>query len=150
MEPGEAAEGFCHFLEKKQALLNRYLALTRKIKERLKGEDSSGTEGLVKERQACIRKIDKIDLAIKRLGREGPEKLLVTTDRFAYLIEGYLRRIKNTLESIAPVDRDVMMMAKKENEAIKAGILNMRNRRQAAQGYANYGQASPRFLDVKR
>ncbi len=146
----ETAERVCLFMEKKLTLLRRYLSLTKKMKETLKDRESTGIERLVIERKDCIKRIHKINLLVKRLGKAGPEKLLVATDRLACMIEGYLRDIRNTMEAIASVDQEVTVMVRAESESIKTQLLSMRNTRQAAQGYKRDGPASPRFLDIKR
>ena len=135
----------CSILEKKLSLFKKYLAVTERMKKSLKNRKESNLGGLVSERQDCINKIDKINTPtlpspLKGEGLGGGEGL----------IEGYLNNIRNIMETIAPIDREMSVMVREEGESIKNELLKMRNVRQASQGYKNGGTYSPRFLDMKR
>ncbi|MBW1796833.1 MAG: hypothetical protein JRJ21_00225 [Deltaproteobacteria bacterium] len=140
----------CSVLEKKLALFKRYLSVTKRMKETLKDKEESNLEGLVSERQDCINKIDGIGLSMEKIVKANSEKYHIASDKFRGLIEGYLKDIKNIIETIAPIDRELMVMVREEGGSIKNELLKMRNVRQAAQGYKNERTYSPRFLDMKR
>ncbi|MBW1707312.1 MAG: hypothetical protein JRJ86_19485 [Deltaproteobacteria bacterium] len=135
----------CSVLEKKLSLFKRYLSVTKKMEETLKDKKESNLGSLVSERQDCINKIDKINTPTLPSPLEG-EGL----SEGEGLINGYLKDIRNIMEAIAPIDREIAVMVREEGESIKTELLNMRNVRQAAQGYKNEGTYSPRFLDMKR
>jgi len=140
----------CSFLEKKLALFKRYLSVTKRMKESLNDKEESNLGGLVSERQDCINKIDGIGLSMEKIVKANSEKYHIASDKFRGLIEGYLKSIRNIMETIAPMDRELMVMVREEGESIKNELLKMRNVRQAAQGYKKEGLSSPRFLDMKR
>ena len=132
----------CSFLEKKLSLFNRYLSITKRMKQTLNDKEAGNLGGLVSERQDCINKIERIDLSMEKIGKgEGGGE---------GLIDGYLKDIKSIIETIVPIDRELIVMAKEEGESIKTELLKMRNVRQASQGYRNEGRYSPRFLDTRR
>ena len=132
----------CSFLKKKLSLFNRYLSITKRMKQTLNDKEPGNLGGLASERQDCINKIERISLSMEKIGkgRSGGEGL----------IHGYLKNIRYIMETIAPIDRELMVMVREQGESIKTELLKMRNVRQAAQGYRNEGRYSPRFLDTKR
>jgi len=140
----------CSVLEKKLALFKRYLSVTKRMKETLKDKEASNLGGLVSERQDCINKIDGISLSMEKIVKANSEKYHIASDKFRGLIEGYLKSIRNIMETIAPIDREMAVLVREEGESIKSELLKMRNVRQASQGYKNEGTYSPRFLDMKR
>lgn len=133
----------CLFIEKKIALFNRYLSITKRMKQTLNNKEPGNLGGLVSERQDCIDKIEKINLSMEKIVNAGSAK-------FKGLIDGYLKDIKNITETIAPIDSELMVKVREEGESIKTELLKMRNVRQASQGYRNEGRYSPRFLDTRR
>ncbi len=150
MEEISAGKEICSFLEKKRSLLKRYLSTTKRIKETFKEKKISDIDRLVSERQDCIKKIDNINISMKKVIKIFSKNLYTTSDRFRCLIDGSLKDIRNIMETIAPLDREVLAMVKQEGESIKNELLNMRDVRHAARGYKIEGHYSPRFLDMKR
>ena len=133
----------CSFLEKKLSVFNRYLSITKRMKQTLNDKEAGNLGGLVSERQDCINKIERINLSMEKIVNAG-------SDKFKGLIDGYLKDIKSIIETIAPIDSELMVMVREEGESIKTELLKMRNVRQAAQGYRNERRYSPRFLDTRR
>jgi len=142
----------CRHLEKKIFILKKYLFITKKVNRAI--NDNNKTDeltGLLSQRQACINKIDRIDLSINTMTKTGSDEIN-SSNRY------YLKQIKNIIETIDSMDRELMVMAEQESEKIKAGLLKAHNTRQAAQGYA-YGSKrgyktgrnySSKFLDIKK
>ena len=133
----------CSILEKKLSIFKKYLSVTERMKKILKNKEAGNLEGLVSERQDCINKIERNNLSMEKI-------IKASSDKFRCLIEGYLKSIRNIMESIAPIDRELMVMVREEGESIKSELLKMRNIRQASRGYKNEGTYAPRFLDMKR
>ena len=140
LNPGKE---ICSFLEKKLSIFNRYLTITKSMKETLKHKEASNLGGFVSERQDCINKIEKINLSIEKI-------IKTSSDKFKDLIDGYLKNIKNIMETIAPIDMELMVIVKQKSESIKTELLKMRNVRQVARGYKKEKRYSPRFLDTIR
>jgi len=150
MQDISTGKEICIFLEKKLSLFKKYLSITENMKESLSNNERGNLGSLVSERQNCINKIDKINLSMKKITKLSSEKLYTVSDKFAWLIECYFKGIRNIMETIPPVDRELMAMVREEADSIKTELLNMRNVRQAAQGYKNERLCPPRFLDMKR
>jgi hypothetical protein len=130
----------CSFLKKKLSVFNRYLSITKRMKQTLNDKEPGNLGGLASERQDCINKIERISLSMEKIGKGRGEGL----------IDGYLKNIRYIMETIAPIDRELMVMVREQGESIKTELLKMRNVRQAAQGYKKKGRYSPRFLDTRR
>jgi len=150
MKDMNTGKEICSILEKKLSLFKKYLAVTERMKKSLKDRKESNLGGLVSERQDCINKIDGISLSIERIIKVNSKEYHIASDKFRDLIEGYLNNIRNIMETIAPIDREMAVLVREEGENIKSELLKMRNVRQASQGYKNEGTCSPRFLDMKR
>ena len=140
----------CSFLEKKLALFNRYLSITKRMKKVLRDKEVVNPGIFISERQDCINKIEKIDSSIKKIIKASTDKFSHIPDKFKGLIHSHLSSIKSIMETVAPIDRELMVMVKEEGEGIKKELLNIRNVRQAAQGYKKDKRNSPRFLDAIR
>ena len=146
----DAGKEICSFLEKKLSLFNRYLSITKRMKEALKKKGAGNPGVFISERQDCIDKIEKIDSSIEKIIKASADKLNHISDKFKGLIDSYLAKIKSIMETIDPIDRELMVMVKKEGEGIKHELIKMRNVRQVARGYRKERRFSPRFLDTVR
>ena len=133
----------CTFFEKKLSLFKKYLSITKRMEKALKDKETAYLGSLVSERQDLINKIERINFSIEKI-------IKVSSGKFRDFIENYSKSIANIMETIVPMDRELMAIVTEESEGIKTELLNMRDVRQAAHGYKNEGRHSPRFLDMKR
>ena len=149
MKEEDTGKEICSFLEKKVTFFSRYLSLTERINTAL-GEEEKDLQDLISKRQACMERIDKIDLSIQQTAGAGPDKHNLIPPKFKGLIDGYLKKLRSIMETVEVLDREVTAVAKKEVENIKTNLLNMRNVRQAARGYGGRVGHPARFLDTHR
>jgi len=150
MENIDPEKEVCSFFEKKLALFNRYLSITKRMKETLRDKKAGNPGVFISERQDCIGKIEKIDSSIEKIIKASTDKLNHISDKFKGLIDSYLSSIKSIMETVDLIDRELMVMVKEEGESIKKELLRMRNVRQVARGYKKEKRYSPRFLDTVR
>jgi hypothetical protein len=71
MNPGKK---ICSFLEKKLALFNKYLSITKRMKESLKGKEAGNPGVYISERQDCIKRIERIDLSMEKIIKASSDK----------------------------------------------------------------------------
>lgn len=167
MKDINSGKEICSFLEKKLTLFNRYLSITKRMKETLRGREAGNPGVFISERQDCIDKIENIDSSIEKIIKEGSDNLSQISDQVNTptqtlppqgggegggegLIDSYLAKIKSIMEKADLIDRELMVMVKDEGQSIKTELLKMRNFRQAARGYKKEKRFSPRFLDTIR
>ncbi len=150
MKDTDAEKEVCSFLEKKLALFNQYLSITKRLKETLRDKEASSLEVFISERQGCIKRIERIDLSMEKIIKAGSNKLYHISDRLKGLIDSFITDIKGIMEKADLIDRELMVMVKEEGESIKTELLRMQNVRQAARGYKEEKTYSPRFLDTIR
>ncbi len=150
MKDTDAEKEVCSFLEKKLALFNQYLSITKRMREAFRDKEASSLGIFISERQGCIKRIERIDLSMEKIIKAGSNKLYHISDRFKGLIDTYITDIKGIMEKADLIDRELMVMVKEEGEGIKTELLKMHNVRQAANSYKKEKGYSPRFLDTIR
>jgi len=147
VDPGKEA---CLLLERKLTLFSRYLSVTEKMKAALGEKEESSLGSLIPIRQDLIHKIDKIDLAIKGTMPIIPDRNSLISENFKGMTAGYLRKLKTIMDTVEPLDRDLMVMVKREGDSIKTDLLRKQKVRQAAKGYGSFKQNHAKFLDTRR
>lgn len=150
MKNTDAEKKICSFLEKKRAIFSQYLSVTNKVKEVIENKDEKNIERLLAKRQDCIHKINKIDGSIEKIVRESAIQIQYISVKIKGLIDSHVKRIKNIMETVAPLDREILVMVKEECEEIKTDLLMRQNVRQAVRGYRNDIKDTPRFLDTRK
>jgi len=151
MKNEDAEKEVCSFLEKKLALFDQYLSITKRMKEiPLRDKEASSLEVFISERQGCIKRIERIDLSMEKIIKAGSNKLYHISDRLKGLIDSFITDIKGIMEKTDLIDRELMVMVQEEGESIKTELLRMQNVRLAARGYKEEKTYSPRFLDTIR
>ena len=167
MKDIDAGKEICSFLKKKLALFNQYLSITKRMKETLRNKEARNPGVFISERQSCIKRIERIDVSMDKIIKASSDKPYRISDKVdtptqtlplegegegggERLINSYLAKIKGIMETIDPIDRELMVMVKEEGGVIKKELLKMRNHRQAAQGYKKEKGYSPRLLDAIR
>ena len=145
----DAGNEICSFLEKKSILLEQYLFLSKKMKDFCGDDGNSSLGSLVSKRQECINKIEKIDLSISRIVKEGSDKIFHISKKFKGMIDHYLSNIRSVVVKVEQLDGELMVMIKEEGDSIKAEILKMQNARQAVRGYGRGIKYPSKLLNTR-
>ena len=138
----------CSFLEKKLSLFQQYLSVTNRIKDAFVAEGKGNPGVFIAERQGLIDGIEKIDSAMKRVIEEDGRQSVSEKNREK--IETYLQDIKKLMETVKPIDEELITMVGREEEEARMSLLKMRNARLAVNGYQRMGESIPRFFDKLR
>jgi len=146
-DPGEE---ICSFVEKKLALFERYLSITKKIKDTFYDKEANNIGAFLSERQNCIHKIQKIDLSVAMVIKAGSDEINHISHKLKKMIDSYVEKVKQIMDSVGLIDKELLVMVKEEGDSVKRDLLKMRNVRQAARGYRTETRYSPRFLDQRR
>ena len=150
MKDKDAGKEICSFLEKKLVFFKQYLSITKRMKETFKKKEPSSPEVFISERQACIIKIQKIDASLEKIMGNSSDKLHDISEKCKGMIDSYLRSLKNIMETVDLIDRELIVVVRAEGENIKTELLKLQDVRQAAKGYRDRMKSTPRFLDTIR
>jgi len=150
MKGKDAGKEICSFLEKKLVFFKQYLSITKRMKETFKEKEPSSPEAFISERQACINKIQKIDASLEKIMSNSSDKLHDISEKCKGMVDGYLRSLKNIMETVDLIDRELIVVVRAEGENIKGELLKLQDVRQAAKGYRDRMKSTPRFLDTIR
>lgn len=137
-------------LEMKLTLFNRYLSLTESMKETFDNEEPKDLLRFLSKRKDCIARIQKIDLSIDKIVNRGTKKNIQTDLKRMGKIAEYLEDIKNVMEKVDTMDKELTIRVKEAGEGVKRELLKSQDVIKAAIGYKRPGIASPRFLDTVR
>ena len=140
----------CSLLEKKSVFFDQYLSITERMKESFVHKKERDPRASISQRQACVNKIQKIDASLEKIMGNSSDKLHNISDKCKGMIDGYLRSLKNIMETVELIDRELIVMVGAEGENIKAELLKLQDVRQAAKGYRDKIESTPRFLDTIR
>nr|MBC8359974.1 hypothetical protein [Candidatus Desulfatibia profunda] len=138
------------FLERKLGLFSQYLSVTERMQAALEKKEAGNLGSLISKRQDLIHKIETHDKSMQRFVQTIPDRHHLIPEKFKGLIDNYLKTLKNVMEAVEPLDRELMEVVKQEGECIKTDLLGMRKVQQAAKGYGNNLRHPPRFLDTRR
>jgi len=148
----------------KLSMLKRYQIITKKMKNIIKSGGEVDLKPLVLERQSCIRGIESIDSRLEKLFKSGREEYPRTSDardiqeddygigklrNLKDVVDGYLSDIKSLLQTIAPVEKELVVLVTEERDKIKRDIIRMQRSRSAASRYRTGTIQTPRFLDKR-
>jgi len=140
----------CSFLEKKLALFNQYLSITKRMRDAFIDNSAPDPGPFISKRQACIATIGRIDASVEKFREKRPDWLHHVSGKRRASIDGYLKRLRSIMETADLMDREVMGMVKEQSEDIKSDLVEIRRVRQAARGYGDRMKSPPRFLDTTR
>lgn len=150
MKSKEGGGEILSLLEEKIPLFHRYLSVTENMKEAF-GDDGKGNIGnFLSERQDVIQKINEIDSSIEKVMEGVPDQPTGGFGECRELIDTRLQDIRLVIETVDPIERELIIMVKGETESVKRSLLEMRNTRQAVNGYQKTGSSSPKFFDTLR
>lgn len=122
-----------NFTEKKFLIFKEYLSITKTIKQVFNNNDPADKiTQLVSQRQACIQKIDRLNVSINKLAPPDSDEL--------FRNDGYPARIKNIMETIACLDRELIVLTEQNHKKIKTDLLKTHHNRQAQLSYAKGSQ----------
>ena len=82
--------------------------------------------------------------------KKGSRELSRISSKYKEIIDGYLSKIRHIMTTVDLMDKEIIVMVKKEVEVTKTEVLKARNIRQAARGYRGSSGYAPRFLDTRR
>ena len=146
----DTGQEICTFLEKKIALFKQYLAITERMQVILNDSENRKFGSLISKRQDLIHKIEINDVSMQRLVQSIPDRYHLLSGKFKSFIDNHLKTLKNVMEAVEPLDRELMAVVKQEGECIKTNLLGMRKVQQATKGYGSNLRHPPRFLDTRR
>jgi len=150
MQDVDLGKEACLLLERKLAFFSQYLSVTERMQAALGAKEEGSLGSLIATRQDLIHKIDKIDLAIERTMPPSPDERHLISEQFKELIAGYLGKLKSVMDTVEPLDRDLVVMVQQEGAGIKTDLLQRQKVRQAFKGYGSYGKYPAKFLDTHR
>ena len=150
MKDKYAGKEICTLLEKKSVFFDKYLSITERMKETFVDKKERDPRASVSEREACINKIRKIDASLEKIMGNSSDKLHDISEKCKGMIDGYLRSLKNIMETVDLIDRELTVMVRAGGENIKTELLKLQDVRQAAKGYRDKIKSTPRFLDTIR
>lgn len=148
---GEMNDGrdICLSIEKKHTIFQTYLSITRKLKN-VVGEGKEKTlRKLLSQRRYCIKQIQNIDGVLGEITGFGGSDISSIHPKNRTRVHQYLNNIKELMETIAPLDSEVMVLVRSESNALRSELLEMRHTRKATRGYGSIAGGPPRFLDTR-
>lgn len=144
----EREKEICSLLEKKLSLFQSYLSVTKRMKRAFVDEEKGTHEVFLAERQGLIDRIEEIDSSMEKVIKSGEPQTGFGGDRET--IETRLQDIKTLMEAVKPMDEELIVMVRGEEEQAKRSLLKMRGTRQAVSGYQRMGKSPPKFFDTLR
>ncbi len=144
----EREKEICSLLEKKLSLFQSYLSVTKRMKRAFVDEEKGTHEVFLAERQGLIDRIEEIDSSMEKVIKSGEPQTGFGGDRET--IEIRLQEIKTLMETVKPMDEEMIAMVLGEEEQAKRSLLKMRGTRQAVSGYQRMGKSPPKFFDTLR
>jgi hypothetical protein len=138
------------FFEKKFSLFREYQSLTGKMKKAFGGGQKKRFLDLLLERRSCMNKIDKTDVTLKKWSRDNHFQLSRASGTVKGFLDDYLCKLREMMESIHMMDREMLECARVEARTLQSEILQMKRAKTMASGYRRQPVNSPRFLDTKR
>ena len=150
MKDMDLEKEICSLLEKKTVFFDQYLSITERMKESFVDKKERDPRASIPQRQACINKIQKIDASMEKIMGNSSDKVHNISEKCKGMIDGYLRSLKNIMETVDLIDRELIVMVGAEGENIKTELLKLQDVRQAAKGYRDKIKSTPRFLDTIR
>lgn len=136
-------------LEKKHAIFQTYLSISRKLKNVLGEGKEKALRKLLSERRYCIKQIQNIDGAIGEIIGSVGDLMSRVPEKGKTQARRLLDNIRALMETIAPLDREVMVIVKSESNTLQAELLKIRHSRMATKGYGNKTAGPPRFFHLR-
>jgi hypothetical protein len=144
-------EEICTFLERKLTHFKQYLSITERMQQAFGNKEEINNLGkLVSKRQGCADNIERIDLSVGKILKKGSRELSRISSKYKEIIDGYISKIMDIMTRVDLMDKEIMVMVKKEVAVAKTEVLKTRNFRQAARGYSGRAGLTARFLDTRR
>lgn len=139
--------GICEFLEIKKDALRIFLNSTLELKKALMEENQERAEAMIEEREACIRKINVVDVRLKRHSQQNPGFFARLSPegklRFSHLAKG----IEDILDQMNAINKECIASAVQQLKQIEDEMARTVRNRQEVHG--RYDKPRPaRFLDL--
>lgn len=151
MRNADIEKEICTYLEKKLNKFREYQSVTEKMKDTVNGNhENKELSGLINRRQRCIGAIEKINLSIEKIIKNGSVKFSSISNKYKDMVETCLSNIKDVMIQVDLMDRELVTIVSEQGESIETELLKMRNMRQAARGYHTIKRYPAKFLDTRR
>ncbi len=140
----------CELLEKKLSVFRRYLSATREMKQTLAGDEERSIAPLISQRQRCINTIDTINRDLDEISGKLKGGLARVSSTVEERTDRYIKKIKDIIDTISPLEGELVTLASTERNTHKAALLKLRQTRKATEGYGGGDGRGARFLDMRR
>jgi hypothetical protein len=144
------ADQYRSCLREKIQRLEEFKEATLKTEEAAASRDVPQIVLHLKERQALINRIERIDRELHRFTQGDGFSIERLSLQSKNLARRCLEQLKKALDSIVAMDKECLALARAHHEAMKSKILKVQHGLRAARGYRLAVEHHPRFLDVKR
>jgi hypothetical protein len=131
-------------LNHKLESLEKFLATTEMIRDCVESHDLHMLEDLLRQRQAVVDRVDRIDEQIRRIRAER------LSEPQTEEITSLFRSIEEVLERSRILDQRCTEMLALWREDVRAHMARMREGLRVVHGYARRPIRPPKFLNVTR
>ena len=142
-------ETLCDCLEKKLAIFQHYLSITKQMKHSIEETKEKQLRRQILERQYCIKKIRNIDESIKKILSKTQSKTSFNSHIYNGSVRHYINKIQEIIETITPLDKELRTQVNSECNDLKTALLRIQHTRKAARGYGKKTEYSPRLIDAR-
>lgn len=80
----------CSLLEKKLALFNQYLSITRRMRDTLSDKSVQDPRPFLSKPHACISNMERIDASVEKIVEKSFDRLNHISEKCRAAIDGYL------------------------------------------------------------
>ena len=144
-----AAEQICSYLDEEASLFSQYLAITQRMKDACAAKETGSLRGLLSERQACIRKIDRVGALIERDTPETNSVLGQLTGTLRESIANHLAKMRNMMALIESLDRELTDALQEEGASIRNELRRIQHSKQVGKSYRSKASHTPRFVNIE-
>ena len=137
-------------LEQKGKFIEAFLTLTHSLRDRLVAEEWSGVEGLLKQRQDIIFKVDQLNVRLQALSSRQPLDPEQFPEARRKRVSELLNTINDVSESAQSADQECMDKLIRWRDQTRSNLSKMRGSFKAVHGYVQRPIRPPKFLDVRR
>ena len=145
----EIDEKLYFLIEKKRALYYQYLRMTEKMRHSIEAGDINNLNGIISERKKCIRKVNRIDISVKKILKDACAMWDRLPLRIDSMIDDRTADLKEIAASIKSLDADLILAAQSASDVLKKDLLKIRNLRRANKNYGPHRIHSSKFVDIR-
>ena len=145
-ENREERETLSDLLKQKILIFRNFCALGESLGELIEKEDMTGINVLLRQRQAHMDRIDRVDARIRTLGNGGTNDPSPNTKK---KVSSLLKELEEMITKAIRMDESCAELAVCRIEDLRTGFIHLNAGKQGLKGYRGKTQSEPRFLDVK-